>query len=306
MLNNGWIYLKEYLNKQQKQVGKLNNLDQFYTKPETAQKCWNKFLPIVEKLTNSKSLFFIEPSAGDGAFYDLLPINKRVGMDVCPRHKYVVKRDFLQCRYCSPADAKHTAAIGNPPFGKRGKLAVDFVNKAFVMADTVAFIVPVIFRKYFIHKQIAANARLIYSITLPPCSFRTISKEDHCVNTEFQIWTKLPSRHKNKRLFLPPPISHPHFIMWQYNNTKQALKMFDNPFDFGVPCQGYQDYARREFNAEKCEKHKQWILFKAKNKTVRKRLYDGIDYKALSIKHVTSIPGFRKGDVVQEYMRIYG
>ena len=153
---------------------------------------------------------------------------------MAPKHKEVIKRDFLKTRF------KHdnSIVIGNPPFGKRGKLAVEFVNKALTIADTVAFIVPVIFRKYFIHKQINPSARLIKCIGLEPCSFRTFSKADYCVNTEFQVWTARQSGHKDKRLFEPPPTKHEDFKLYQYNNTEQALKVFDSDFDFAVPCPG--------------------------------------------------------------------
>ena len=281
-------------------------LDQFYTKPEVADECWRKSLPVFEGITKSGDLFFVEPSAGDGVFYDLLPDGKRIGFDLEPDHKEVIKRDFIKCRYKSPADKKHTVVIGNPPFGLRGKLAVRFVNKALKIADTVGFIVPVIFRKYFIHKQLEPAARWVYAAPLPRCAFRTHTNNEYCVNTEFQVWTRIPSEHKDKRLFSPPPITHPDFLMFQYNNTKQALKMFNNPFDFAVPCQGYQDYTRRESKASKCEKNKQWMLIKARAKRARERLYEGIDYCSLALKNITTVPGFRKCDLVQEYTGRYG
>ena len=45
----------------------MNNLDQFYTKPETARKCWSAALPVFKRLHGDA--FYIEPSAGDGVFY---------------------------------------------------------------------------------------------------------------------------------------------------------------------------------------------------------------------------------------------
>ena len=280
------------------------SLDQFYTKPDIARFCFAKSLPLLKRLSGDS--FFIEPSAGDGVFYNLLPKQRRIGLDLEPNHKEVIKRDFLKCRYRPPCVKSNAVVIGNPPFGTRGKLAIEFINKAFTIADTVAFIVPIIFEKYFIHKQIDLQARLIKTIGLPRCAFRTFNKDDYCVNTEFQVWTKIPTKHKNQRLTTPPPISHPDFKMWQYNNTKGALKVFSYPFDFGVPSQGYQDYTRRETNADNCEKHKQWILFKPVNKKVSDRLYYELDYGELAIKNTTTTPGFRKGDLVLEYMNNYG
>lgn len=281
-------------------------LDQFYTKPAVALDCWRALQPVARKLIGAPAsgLYFVEPSAGDGAFYRLLPENRRAGIDIDPKCAGVMKRDFLNCRYRPPVEQSRVVVVGNPPFGKRGRLAVAFINKAFTMADTVAFVVPVIFRKYFIHKQIEFGARLVFSKPLERHAFRTAAKPDYPVNTEFQVWTKLAGG-DDKRLFAPPPIAHPDFLMRQYNNTREALKMFERPFDFAVPCQGWQDYTRRETRADDCEKHKQWILFEAHTATVRRRLRDDFDFCRLAMQCTTSVPGFRKGDVVREYTASY-
>ena len=287
----------------------MHGLDQFYTKPYVASLCWRSLCPVINKLTGKgiKDLYFIEPSVGDGAFYDLLPKNNRCGVDISPRRKEFVGRDFLTWSYRPFFHKKRNIiVIGNPPFGKRGDLAVKFLNRASTIADTIAFIVPVIFRKHFIHKLIDPSLKWIYSTDLPRSSFWTEQKDTYEVNTEFQIWTRLDSIHKDRRLFAPPPITHKDFDMFQYNNTEGALKVFNKKFDFAVPSQGWQDYSRRETDASKCEKHKQWILFKiGDNKMVFGRLHKEIDYEALAMKNTTSIPGFRKGDVVQEYTYLY-
>lgn len=279
-------------------------LDQFFTRPDTALLCWMSLQPVLRELTgrDERDLCFIEPGAGDGAFYDLFPpAAARIGLDIAPRREEFAKCDFLQWRKKLPAPRRDIVVVGNPPFGSRGKIAAAFFNQAAQIADTVAFIVPVIFRKHFIHKQLREDFMWIYRAALPRDSFCTDAKERYAVNTEFQIWTRLPTARENMRLFSPPPISHPDFIMHQYNNTKAALRVFDEKFDFAVPSQGWQDYSRRETDAAKCEKHKQWMLFRAADKKVRARLYRGIDYAALAQKNTTTIPGFRKGDVVREY-----
>lgn len=285
--------------------GKLKAIDQFFTKPEIARLCWVSLLPVLRKLTGKTigQLHFIEPSAGDGSFYDLLPEgrDRRMGIDIAPLRGEFVRRDFLTWDgkpFSYPR--KDTVAVGNPPFGNRGNLAVQFVNKAAAVADTIAFIVPVIFRKHFIHKQLNNGLRWVHATDLPRNSFRTLKKPDYEVNTEFQVWTRLPSNHKNRRLFAPPPIRHKDFDMWQYNNTRAMEKVFEMPFEFAVPCQGWQDYGRRETDPRKCEKQKQWMLFKPHDPTTAKRLYS-FDYADLALKNTTSVPGFRKGDVVQEY-----
>lgn len=289
-------------------------LDQFFTKPRVAEKCWHALQPVLAALTGKSAgdLYFIEPSAGDGNFYDLLPAGskgraQRLGIDITPRRAAFIGADFLtmplpKLRH-APAD---TVIIGNPPFGKRGETAVRFFNRGSDLAHTIAFIVPVIFRKHFIHKQLPAHWRWVHSTPLARNAFWTDKQTSYAVNTEFQVWTRLPSRHPDRRLFAPPPLTHADFAFWQYNNTREALKVFAEPFAFAVPCQGWQDYTRRETQARHCEKTKQWMLFQPHSKRAHRRLYSDIDYHALSRRHTTSTPGFRKGDLVQEYMRLFG
>ena len=197
-------------------------------------------------------------------------------------------------------------AVGNPPFGKRGKTAVAFFHQASKFADTVAFIVPVIFRKHFIHKQLPPDFRWVHSLSLPRDAFWTDSRPSHSVNTEFQVWTRLAVGLPDQRLQQAPPTRHPDFDLFQYNNTPEAEKVFGYEFDFAVPCQGWQDYTRRERSPDGCELHKQWMLIKAKTFAALTRLYARIDYGSLATAHTTSIPGFRKGDLVTEYLKRYG
>lgn len=280
--------------------------DKFYTKPQTAERCHRHVLATFRKMGGCTGLYFIEPSAGEGSFYGLLPAERRAGMDIAPGgdgRGRIRKGDFLKRKNrFFPVDNSRVVAIGNPPFGKRGKLAIDFFNAAAKFADTVAFIVPVIFRKYFVHRTLNPNFKWVSALQLPPHSFYTPDGRDYKINTEFQIWTRLPTKLKNKRLFTAPPVAHPDFAMHQYNNTREALKVFDMPFDFAVPAQGYQDYSRREFNPDDCEKHKQWMLFQTSSEEVKRNLFD-MDYERLAHDNITVTPGFRKNDVVAEYVR---
>ncbi len=282
-----------------------NLLDQFYTKPEIAIACWQHFTKTLSTLNRSlKDLFFFEPAAGTGAFYQLLPAQKRLGIDLVPKCDDVKLQDFFKLTDL-PSIPKDTVVIGNPPFGKRGKLAIAFFNHAARLADTVAFIVPVNFRKFTTHKQLDPSMRFISQLPLPRDAFHLSTGKSYAVNTEFQIWTRLPTAHHDMRQHKPLPIRHKDFQMWQYNNTPDALKVFQNSFDFAVPCQGWQDYSRREIDEKQCERNKQWILLKAKNPNVLARLMK-IDYEHLALECATAVPGFRKGDLVKIYTEHYG
>lgn len=281
-----------------------NSLDQFYTKPEVAGICWKYFTNTLLTLNrNPSDLFFIEPAAGTGAFYELLPPQKRLGIDLAPKCKDVKSQDFFKLTDF-PSASRDTAIIGNPPFGKRGKLAIAFFNHAAYLADLVAFIVPVNFRKFTVHKQLNPHMRFISKLPLPRDAFHLDTGKSYSVNTEFQIWTRLASTHHDMRQYKPLPICHPDFQIWQYNNTTDALKVFRNSFDFAVPCQGWQDYSRRERDEKRCERNKQWILLKAKNATILARLME-INYERLAQECATAVPGFRKGDLVKAYTERY-
>ena len=281
-----------------------NDLDQFYTKQEIANLCWNHLSRILELLyEDTNKLFFVEPSAGSGSFYKLMPENRRLGMDLHPKYDGIIKQDFLRTFDINP-NIRNTVVAGNPPFGKKSDLAIAFFNHSCRTADTVAFILPVIFRKFFVHKKLDYSMKFISSLGIPRDSFELGNGKTFSVNTEFQVWTRLKCKFKDLREHENPPICHNDFQIWQYNNTPAALKVFENDFDVAVPSQGWQDYSRRETRAEDCEKNKQWLLFKAKNKEVLLRLIN-IDYEKLAQKHTTAIPGFRKGDLIKEYRELY-
>lgn len=286
----------------------MTDLDQFYTKPVAASQCFTALRTLLRELVpaGGGDLQFVEPSAGAGVFLDLLPAST-IAIDIEPGRNDIQQQDFLQWKPVGPTHSpSNVVVVGNPPFGTRGRLAIDFINHAAEFADTIAFIVPVIFRKHLIQKQLVSDLRLLHTLPLRRDSFLMPNGSPYTVNTVFQIWTRLASSHPDLRIHQQPPLKHPDFVFWQYNNTVDALKVFDNEFDFAVPCQGWQDYSRRETSPDACEKHKQWMLFKPANKSAKNRLHDDIDYDELSMKYTTSTPGFRKGDLVQEYTERYG
>lgn len=274
-------------------------LDQFYTKPVIAKRCvmeTRNFLKHNPKL-------WIEPSAGSGNFLELLPRNKRVGIDLDPKIDGIAKGDFLKIDFSDNPSAAQVV-IGNPPFGRRGNLAVEFFNHSAKFADTIAFILPVIFNKYFIHAQLDSAFNLYISNRLEREAFISPSGKELSMNCVFQVWSKDGRKMKNLRLHKPPATTHEDFKLYQYNNTPDALKIFNNEFDFAVPSQGWQDYSRRETRGRDCERHKQWMLIKAHGEKTKKALWD-IDYQELAFSSATSVPGFRKNDLVRHYQEQY-
>jgi hypothetical protein len=283
-----------------KEIDKEKTLEQFYTNPEVASNiCLANVRNILCSFVDLNEVLFIEPSAGDGSFYNLLPENK-LGFDIDPKIEDIIQADFLEVSASQLGQDEKMVIVGNPPFGKKGILALQFLNEGLRMSPFVCFILPVIFKKWSVQSKVNPMAKLLFKTDLPKNSF--IFKKKPCnIHCCFQIWTT-KAIEQDLRLKEKPPISHPDFEIWQYNNTKQALSVFKNKFDFAVPRQGYQDYTRRETNRRKCEKTTQWILFRAKNEEVRDRLMS-IDYVELSNNNTTT-PGFGKADIVRRYKEI--
>ncbi len=263
--------------------------DAYFTKPNVARECV-KTLDSIIGLNHT----YLEPSAGEGAFVTPLDGRRVTALDICPQSQLVTLGNFLD------TDVTATVVLGNPPFGKRAKLAVEFINKAARFAEYIAFILPVQFRKYFTQKQLDPTLSLIFDQTLPPDSF-LLEGKDYKVRCCYQIWTTGQSD-VNFRLLKPQPTSHPDFKMWLYNNVPAAVQVFDNEFDFAVPRQGYQDYNLRAC-VDECVLTKQWMLFKASTPEVLQRLTN-LDFVKLSQLN-TSTPGYGKADVVAEYTRLY-
>lgn len=166
-----------------------NLLDQFFTNKEVAISLYSKTIDIISKYEeNIDDFFWIEPSVGDGVFYDLFPPNKRIGVDIAPLKKEFIKSDFLE--YSLP-DCR-SIVMGNPPFGHRGVMALEFINHS-QKADYVCFILPMFFNskgKGSVKYRVK-GFNLIYSENLPSNTFYSYTtkkvKEVKCV---FQIWSK--------------------------------------------------------------------------------------------------------------------
>lgn len=170
---------------------KTVGLDQFFTKDRVAEYCFNSLL---EQLNinneNIDDFVFIEPSAGSGAFYKLLPSDKRIGMDILPLHPELIEQDFLSWE---PKDNnKKYIFIGNPPFGYRAWLALVFMNHAAKFAEYIAFILPMSFQSEGkgSPKNRVQGMQLIHSEHILSDSFELPNGSQRKVNALWQIWKK--------------------------------------------------------------------------------------------------------------------
>jgi len=160
--------------------------DQFFTLPEVARHCWDVFLE--KNVADVEEYTFIEPSAGSGSFLGVLPVGY-IALDIEPRHPDIVKQDYLQ--WTPPSDGRKYIVFGNPPFGLRGHLALQFINHSEPFADFVCFIVPQLFEsdgKGSPRKRVS-GFNLIHSEKLDTV-FQTPEDTNVDVNVVFQIWSK--------------------------------------------------------------------------------------------------------------------
>jgi hypothetical protein len=203
-------------------------MDKFYTIPEISERC----LSSIESLYNWSTWdLVIEPSAGNGSFLTKIPTKKKLGIDIAPEHKDIVKQDFFT--YTPPDGIKNILVLGNPPFGKISSLAIKFFNHAAQWANVIAFIVPRTFRRVSVTNRLHRNfhLRLDNDIPMKPCSFTPPMMVKCC----FQIWErkdtqqrsiiKLSTKHKDWEFLefgpkdingQPTPPKDAHFVIRAY------------------------------------------------------------------------------------------
>jgi hypothetical protein len=173
----------------------FSDKDQFFTPIETVRYC----LKVCENVMMSfddrfDKYYCIEPSAGDGSFLHQLPENRRIGMDIEPRSTDIITQDFLTWK---PVEHKRSkkqpfVIIGNPPFGKRGQLALRFINKAYELgAEYVCFVLPPIFESDGKGSpRFRTPFNLIHTEKLKNSLFYYPNKQETHVDCIFQVWSK--------------------------------------------------------------------------------------------------------------------
>ena len=153
-------------------------MDKFFTNINVAKQC-------IDTVNLSNFDFVIEPSAGSGNFLNQINHPNKIGIDIDPSAKGIVKQDFLTYY---PPNYDNILTIGNPPFGKGGPhLAIKFFNHAAKFSKTIAFIIPKSFRKSFVQNKLDRYFHLTHDNDIPIDSFEPPTITKCC----FQIWTKL-------------------------------------------------------------------------------------------------------------------
>lgn len=161
-------------------------LDDYYTNPEYAFYCCE----VVRRETYRFNIEqIVEPSAGNGAFYEGMRLLSRNGnrellmYDLCPKSDLIREANFFDVPL-----KRNTIVLGNPPFGFSANLAVKFFNHAAdFKVKIIAFILPKTFKKLSIHNKLNKHYHLIYEEDCPKNSF-LLDDNEYDVPCVFQIW----------------------------------------------------------------------------------------------------------------------
>jgi hypothetical protein len=182
-------------------------LDKFYTVPHYSKKCIDKVFELFDK---SNFDLIVEPSAGNGSFFNQLDCDNKIGIDIAPENPMIKKMDFFDY---IPENENEILVIGNPPFGKVSSIAIKFFNHAAKWSQVIAFIIPRTFRKPSVQNKLDNRFHLIYDEDVPvkPCCFTPQMMVKCC----FQIWEKkdierpfidLPTKHDDWNFLAFGPI----------------------------------------------------------------------------------------------------
>lgn len=191
---NYFCDLNELLNNKYPIPNSYRAKDQFFTTKEISKYCYNKTLEVLLSLDIKQEEYnFIEPSAGCCNFYEILPQERRIGIDIEPKghlQHELKKQNYLE--YFPSPKGKYIV-IGNPPFGLRGNLALRFINHSHQFADVVAFILPPLFNSTGkgVPMTRVQGYKLAYSENLPLNSFEYPNGDKIEVATIFQVWVKI-------------------------------------------------------------------------------------------------------------------
>ena len=113
-----------------------------------------------------------------------------MAFDIDKRNDYVIQKDYLTTTIEDFNNKENILIVGNPPFGKRSKLAVDFLLHSLKFSNIICFILPISFRKYEIQNKIIKsypNIKLVLDELLPSDSF-LLNNKPYSVRCCFQIW----------------------------------------------------------------------------------------------------------------------
>ena len=174
-----------------KSNGRKDPYDRFYTPLTTVDQC-------LALLDLNKFDCIIEPSAGTGHFSQKLP--NCFAFDIVPAAANIQQADWLTMDKAQFKTYSNILVCGNPPFGEQSSLAIAFFNEAAKIAHTIAFILPLSFKKDSIQNKLNLHFVLKNELILQNCDFKLPDNQKITVPCVFQIWEKTSSLRKKRVL----------------------------------------------------------------------------------------------------------
>ena len=165
---------------------KRDTIDKFYTCPATAKNCLDHVVGCIS--IDPINDLIVEPSAGNGAFISGITqlCQNTIFYDIEPDHPSIIKANYLLLN-CDTL--KKTHVIGNPPFGRQSSLAIQFIKKSALFADSISFILPKSFKKDSMRSHFPPRFHLVFQADIEEKAFLQdgLPVDVPCV---FQIWEK--------------------------------------------------------------------------------------------------------------------
>ena len=165
---------------------KRDTIDKFYTCPATAKNCLDHVVGCIS--IDPINDLIVEPSAGNGAFISGITqlCQNTIFYDIEPDHPSIIKANYLLLN-CDTLQKTHV--IGNPPFGRQSSLAIQFIKKSALFADSISFILPKSFKKDSMRSHFPPRFHLVFQADIEEKAFLQdgLPVDVPCV---FQIWEK--------------------------------------------------------------------------------------------------------------------
>jgi len=278
--------------------------DQFYTSSTVAKYCFDKTNEIIESLgLNIEDYTYIEPSAGCCNFYNLLPKNRRIGIDIEPKGENqheLIELDYL--KYEPEREGKFIV-IGNPPFGLRGNLALRFINHSSKFADIVAFILPPLFDSTGkgVPMKRVRGYKLIHTEKLPLDSYYYPNGETVSIATIFQIWSKIGDINlaERKTQNVDEYIKIYSLSNGKTSSSKRNVKMIGK-CDAYLPSTCFSGMKAYKSFDELPNKRGYGIVIKKNKETIKNHIFNIIDWEDVAFLSTNSAINLRSDLIVNE------
>lgn len=260
--------------------------EQYYTESNVAKACVEAFLECVPN-----HLALVDPSAGAGAF--MKHCSRIQGYDIDPKRTGISTADFFDLHF----EAKKTAIVSNPPFGRNNATLIRYLNHALDNAQYCGVVVPRGFRLYTYQQHIREDAYIVLDRDLPKFSFELGCGKPFDLNAAFQIWTtKKPFYDMRNRT--RPRRDHEDFQMRVANGTEESKKFFDEPFDFAVSRNAHN--RKVIYDRQDLDTSKQYMFFLAHSIEAKDMLVS-LPWNKLGRDHNSTVPNYSKDDVIRAY-----